>query len=51
MIIMSGEDPGTAESIQLHFCQTCGMSIPQADIEVGRAQPAPGGYTCPSCVM
>ena len=38
-----------SESIQLHFCQRCGISIPQNDIDTGRAQAAPGGYVCSGC--
>ncbi|MHC4136492.1 MAG: HEAT repeat domain-containing protein [Planctomycetota bacterium] len=36
---MSSEAPGP--DIQLHFCQACGVSIPQADIDAGRARPDP----------
>lgn len=36
---MSSEAPGS--DIQLHFCQACGVSIPQADIDAGRARPEP----------
>jgi len=36
---MSSEAPGP--DIQLHFCQACGVSIPQADIDAGRARPEP----------
>jgi len=42
-------ETGTPE-IQLHFCQRCGISIPQIDIDTGRAQAAPGGYVCVGCV-
>jgi hypothetical protein len=38
------------QDIQLHFCQSCGISIPDTDIETGRAQAAPGGYVCVGCV-
>ena len=41
---------GTADAIQLHFCQKCGISVPVGDIETGRARPAPGGYICPGCI-
>jgi hypothetical protein len=37
------------DAIQLHFCQRCGISIPQADIDTGRARAAPGGYVCGGC--
>ena len=37
---MSSEvEPGP--DIELHFCQACGVSIPQADIDAGRARPEP----------
>ena len=29
------------EDIQLHFCPVCGISIPQADIDAGRARIEP----------
>ncbi len=38
------------EEIRLHFCQRCGISIPVADVENGRASPAPGGFLCAGCV-
>ncbi len=38
------------EEIRLHFCQRCGISIPVADVESGRAPPAPGGFLCAGCV-
>ncbi|MGH7163822.1 MAG: HEAT repeat domain-containing protein [Planctomycetota bacterium] len=47
---MSGEVQAAPEPIQLHFCQRCGISIPVADVESGRARPAPGGYVCVGCV-
>ncbi|MHC4549045.1 MAG: HEAT repeat domain-containing protein [Planctomycetota bacterium] len=31
----------SAPDIELHFCQACGVSIPQADIDAGRARPEP----------
>ena len=48
---MSGENPLPAadEAIQLHFCQTCGVSIPQADVDLQRAHAAPGGFVCATC--
>ena len=48
---MSSETAGgTADAIQLHFCQKCGISVPVGDIETGRARPAPGGYICAGCI-
>lgn len=38
-----------ADPIQLHFCQRCGISIPAADVESGRAPAAPGGFHCAAC--
>jgi len=38
------------DEIQLHFCQSCGISIPQGDIDSERARSAPGGYICAGCV-
>ena len=46
---MSGPASLEADSIQLHFCQRCGISIPVSDIESGRAQAAPGGFVCLAC--
>ena len=46
---MTGQDDQT-DAIQLHFCQRCGISIPEADIETGRAKAAPGGYVCVGCI-
>jgi len=37
---MSRKRPET--DIELHFCQACGVSIPQADIDSGIANPEPG---------
>ena len=39
-----------SNSIQISFCQRCGISIPEADIDTGRAQAAPGGYVCVGCI-
>ena len=43
-------DENQTDSIQLHFCQRCGISIPDADIDTGRAKAAPGGYVCVGCI-
>lgn len=45
---MTGQDQ--TDAIQLHFCQRCGISIPEADIATGRAKAAPGGYVCVGCI-
>jgi len=38
---MSGtRESNTTDGIELHFCRDCGISIPIADIESGRANPA-----------
>ncbi|MHC4939695.1 MAG: HEAT repeat domain-containing protein [Planctomycetota bacterium] len=37
---MSGNRDTTTDGIELHFCRDCGISIPIADIESGRANPA-----------
>ena len=47
---MSAEAAKGSPEIHLHFCQRCGISIPQIDIDTGRARPAPGGYVCVGCV-
>jgi hypothetical protein len=36
-------------AIQIHFCDVCGVSVPLADVEVGRALSADGRILCPSC--
>lgn len=46
---MSGPTDRGAGSIELNFCQRCGISIPIADIDRGRAPPAPGGFLCGGC--
>jgi hypothetical protein len=46
---MSPEVQPGPDAIQLHFCQSCGISIPQTDIESARAHAAPGGYICAGC--
>lgn len=48
---MSGETTGgSTGTIDLEFCQRCGISIPIADIQSGRSRPAPGGYLCVGCI-
>ena len=46
---MSAEADAAPDSIQLNFCQRCGISIPVSDIESGRATAAPGGFICLGC--
>jgi len=47
---MSAEvETGGPEQIELHFCHRCGISIPQSEIDLGRAQPVPGGFICIGC--
>jgi len=48
---MSGTRDTTTDGIELHFCRDCGISIPIADIESGRANPAlPGcAYSLERC--
>ena len=47
---MTGQTDTQSDEIQLHFCQRCGISIPEADIESERARAAPGGYVCVGCI-
>jgi len=50
MSAMTAQTDSTSGDIQLHLCQRCGISIPEADIENGRARAAPGGYVCVGCI-
>jgi hypothetical protein len=47
---MAVQDPTGTDAIEINFCQRCGISIPQADIDSGRARAAPGGYVCVGCI-
>lgn len=46
---MSTDVESGTDAIQLHFCQSCGISIPKTDIDAARAHAAPGGYICAGC--
>jgi hypothetical protein len=48
---MSAEALTGPESIEIHFCRRCGISIPQIDIDAQRARAVPGGFICDTCLL
>jgi len=48
---MGAETLPGPDTIELHFCRRCGISIPQGDIATHRARAVPGGFLCDACAI